>query len=382
MVRTLRHCLPLLLAVLALPALSAPANACPFCSMQGQTLAGEVAGADMVLFGSLTNANLKDETTDLALDSAIKTNPLVAGKKVVTLPKYLDPMTTGQYKFLVFCYVFKGKIDPYRGMAMKPESDIVAYLKGVQDIKDKKAGERLKFFFNYLDNADPEITMDAFKEFANADYKDYRDMATGLPADKLAGWLRDRNTPGFRVGLYGSLLGHCGKEADAKLLRSLLEDPDRKLSSGVDGVLAGYTMINPREGWEYTKSLMKDPKREFLMRYAALRAARFLHDYRPDLVDKKELAEGVAELLDQKDIADLAVEDLRKWGCSDMTDRVMSLRGGEAYTTLPIVRRAVLRFALTFPDQAADAAYVAEQRKSNPQAVSEAEEILKLEQGK
>ena len=165
MVRTIRPSLLLLLAALALPALSAPATACPFCSMQGQTLAGEVAGADMVLFGSLTNANVKDETTDLALDSIIKSNPLVAGKKVVTLPKYLDPMATGQYKFLVFCYVFKGKIDPYRGMAMKPESDIVAYLKGVQEIKDKKAGERLKFFFNYLDNADPEITMDAFKEF-------------------------------------------------------------------------------------------------------------------------------------------------------------------------------------------------------------------------
>ena len=382
MLRTLRRPLPLLLAVLLLPALSAPATACPFCSMQGQTLAGEVAGADMVLFGSLQNANVKDETTDLKLDAVIKKNDLVNGKSVVTLPKYVPPDTAGQYKFLVFCYVFKGKIDPYRGMAMKPDSDIVAYLKGVQDIKDKKPGDRLKFFFNYLDNADPEISMDAYKEFANADYKDYRGMAAELPPEKLAGWLRDRTTAGYRIGLYGSLLGHCGKEEDVKLLRSLLEDPDRKLSSGVDGVLAGYTMINSREGWDYIKSIMKDPKREFLMRYAALRATRFLHDYRPDLVDKKELADGVAALLDQKDIADLAVEDLRKWGCSDMTERILALRSTEAYTTLPIVRRSVLRFALSFPDVAADAAYVAEQRKTDAQAVSEAEEILKLEQAK
>ena len=382
MVRILRRSLPLVLAVLLLPALSAPADACPFCSMQGQTLAGEVAGADMVLFGTLGNANVKDETTDLTLDSIIKTNALVAGKKVVTLPKYVPPDPTGQYKFLVFCYVFKGKIDPYRGMAMKPDSDIVPYLKGVQEIKDKKTGERLKFFFNYLDNADPEISMDAFKEFANADYKDYRGMAPRLPAEKLVGWLRDPNTPGYRVGLYGSLLGHCGTEKEAKLLRALLEDPERKLSSGVDGVLAGYVMINPKEGWEYTKSIMKDPKKEFLMRYAALRATRFLHDFRPDLVDKKELAEGVTELLGQKDIADLAVEDLRKWGCSDMTDRILALRTTEAYTTVPIVRRSVLRFALSFPDVAANSAYVAEQRRADPQAVSEAEEILKLEQGK
>ncbi len=382
MVRTLRRSMPLVLAILLLPALSAPAEACPFCSMQGQTLAGEMAGADMVLFGTLGNANVKDETTDLTIDAVIKTNPLVAGKKMVTLPKYVPPDPTGQYKFLVFGYNFKGKIDPYRGMAIKPDSDIVAYLKGVQEIKDKKTGERLKFFFNYLDNADAEISMDAFKEFANAAYKDYRGMAAGLPPEKLVGWLRDPNTPGYRVGLYGSLLGHCGKEKEARLLRSLVDNPERKLSSGVDGVLAGYMMINPKEGWEYTKSIMKDSKEEFLMRYAALRATRFLHDFRPDLVDKKELAEGVTLLLDQKDIADLAVEDLRKWGCSDMTDRILALRTTEAYTKVPIVRRSVLRFALSFPDVAADSAFVAEQRKADPQAVSEAEEILKLEQGK
>ena len=150
----------------------------------------------------------------------------------------------------------------------------------------------------------------------------------------------------------------------------------------MDGVLAGYVMIEPKEGWEYTKNLMKDPSKEFLMRYAGLRGSRFLHDFRPDLVDKKDLADGVAQLLNQKDIADLAVEDLRKWGCADMTNRVLGLRETEAYTSLPIVRRAVLRFALSFPDVADDAAYVAEQRKSNAQGVSEAEEILKLEQAK
>jgi hypothetical protein len=350
--------------------------------MQGQTLAGEVAGADMVLYGTLTNADAKDETTDLNIDAVVKTHDFVKDKKTVTLPKYVPPDATGQYKFLVFCYVFKGKLDPYRGMAMKPDSDIVKYLNGVQGLKDKKAGERLKFFFNYLDNADPEIAMDSFKEFANADYKDYRDMAKTLPAEKIAGWLKDPNTPGFRIGLYGSLLGHCGKPEHAKLLRSLLEDNDRKLSTGVDGVLAGYAMIDPKEGWGYTRGLMGDPSKEFLMRYAALRAARFFHDFRPDLVDKKDLADGVAQLLNQKDIADLAVEDLRKWDCKDMTDRILQLQDTEAYKTVPIVRRSVLRFALSFPDVPAAAAFVAEQRTKDPKGVSDVEEILKLEQGK
>ena len=387
MLRTLRRLAPPS-AVLLLAAASAPAPACPFCSMQGQTLAGEVAGADMVLFGSLTNANDAGQTTDLVLDAVVKKNDVldslektVGGKKAVTLPKYLPPEVAGQNKFLVFCNVFKKEIDPYRGMAINPGSDMVDYLQHVQEQKDKKPGERLTFFFKYLDNIDPEIAMDAFKEYANAPYGDYKDMAKDLPAEKIAGWLRDPSTPGYRIGLYGSLLGHCGKEEDAKLLRSLVEDPTRKLSSGLDGVLAGYIMIDPKGGWEYTKTLMKDPGKEFLLRYAALRTVRFLHAYRPELVKPAELIKGIAPLLNQNDIADLAIDDLRKWGCADMTDRVLELQNSEVYRT-PVVRRAVLRFALSFPDVAADKAFVEQQRQADPQAVADVEELLKLEQGK
>ena len=70
--------------------------------MQGQTLAGEVAGADMVLFGSLTNANDTAQTTDLVLEAVVKKNAIldditqtVDGKKLVTLPKYLPPEVAG-----------------------------------------------------------------------------------------------------------------------------------------------------------------------------------------------------------------------------------------------------------------------------------------------
>ena len=56
--------------------------------------------------------------------------------------------------------------------------------------------------------------------------------------------------------------------------------------------------------------------------------------------------------------------------------------GPEAYTTLPIVRRSVLRFALSFPEVPADTAFVAEQRKTDPQGSRRRRRLLKLEQGK
>jgi hypothetical protein len=376
------------IAVLAGLVLAVPAESCPFCSMQGQTLTGDVAQASMVLYGTFKKPNGDAATgegkTDLEIESVIKRpadkdldKKVLGDRKVITLSRYVEQPE--KMKYLVFCDIFKGNIDPYRGVAVKADSDMPKYLQGALAVKDEKVGKRLRFFFDYLDNADIEISNDAYKEFANADYKDYRDMAKSLPADRIVRWLKDPKTPEFRIGLYASMLGHCGREQDAALLRSLLDDPAKRVTSGVDGILAGYTMLKPKEGWAYTRDLLKDPKKEFLLRYAALRAARFLWEFRPDLIDRKELAQGVAQLLDQSDIADLAIEDLRKWQAWDMTDRILNLRGKAPYE-VPIVRRSILRFALSNKDSKAAASYVAEQRKKDPDAVADAEELLKLEQ--
>src|SRR5437667_11332683 len=86
---------------------------CPFCSMQGQTLTGEVNQASMVLFGTLANAKLNADgfdqgSTDLQIEAVIKKNDILADKKVVTLPRYV-PSDKANSKFLIFCDVFKGK---------------------------------------------------------------------------------------------------------------------------------------------------------------------------------------------------------------------------------------------------------------------------------
>jgi hypothetical protein len=375
----LRRSLPLLVAALAWVLVAVPAGACPFCSGQGQTLTDEVGTASMVIYGQLANANEGNETTDLKIEAIVKDHAYLRGKKVVTLSRYVPPAEGDQYRYLVFCDFFKEKLDPYRGLAVKKGSDMPAYLKGALELKDAKMEKKLKFFFQYLDNEDAEISNDAYKFFANTDYRDYRETFKSLPAAKVIKWLEDEKTASFRYGLYASMLGHCGKPEHAAVLRKMLENPEKKATSGVDGLLAGYVMLQPKEGWQYVRGILKDKSKEFLMRYAALRTVRFLWEYRADLVDKKQLALGVAQLLSQDDIADLAVEDLRKWGVWDLTDRVLDLQKTEAYKT-PIVRRSVLRFALSCPANKAAAAYVAEQRKKDPTAVRDAEELLKLEQ--
>ena len=100
-----------------------------------------------------------------------------------------------------------------------------SHLQGAIAVKDKDVGSRLRFFFDYLDDNDPTVTDDAYKEFGNADYKDYKDMAKDLPPETLVKWLKDPNTPAFRYGLYASMLGHSGSPKQGDVLRKMIDDP-------------------------------------------------------------------------------------------------------------------------------------------------------------
>jgi hypothetical protein len=354
--------------------------------MQGQTLVADVNQASMVLVGTFTNArmgeNFGEGSTDLVIESVVKKHDILGDKKVLTVSRYV-PSEDKKYKFLVLCDVFKGKVDPYRGVPVKPDCDIAGYIAGALKVKDQKPSDRLKFYFQYLDNPEIEISNDAYKEFGNTDYKDFREMASSIPADKVAGWLKDPNTPAFRYGLYASMLGHSGKPDHAGTLRDMLDDPQKKLLSGTDGVLAGYTLLKPKEGWDYINGILKDPSRDFTQRYAALRPIRFFWDSRPEVIDKKDLMAALDPLLQQGDIADLAIEDLRKWSRWDAAEKVLALYGQKSHD-VPIIRRAILRYALSCkgPDGQPDAkaaAFVAELRKKDPQMVADAEDLLRLE---
>jgi hypothetical protein len=95
-------------------------------------------------------------------------------------------------------------------------------------------------------------------------------------------------------------------------------------------------------------------------------------------VSRKECIEAVKLLLAQPGSADIAIEDLRKWEQWDLTDRILGLLKKEEYD-LPIIQRAVLRFMISSPKKAAKA-YVEKIRKEDEEAVTDAEELLKIEQ--
>ena len=375
-----------LAAGIALVLVPTAAVACPFCPSAGQTLLGEVNQAHLIVFGTLTNAQRDPNefgkgTTDMEIEVIVKDHQFLKGKKKITLPRYV-PDTKDKSKYLVFCEIYKGELDPYRGEAVPTDSKIAEYLKGAIDLKDKDMPARLHYFFKHFDAADWAIAADAFQEFSNAEYKDVRAAGAKMNPDQVLKMLKDPNTSIARYGLLGLLLGHCGKgETHGKALKEFIDDPKVKQATGLDGLLAGYVLLDPKDGLAYVAGLIKDTKEDFLVRYAALRNMRFFWEYRDDVLKKAAIVDAIKPLLDQPDIVDLAVEDLRKWQQWDQTAKLVQLFDKPSHD-VSIIQRSIIKFALSAPaDNKVAAEFLAQMRADEKQAerVRDLEQLLELE---
>lgn len=364
-----------------------PAQGCPFCEGEkSATLVLQIDEAQMVLFGHFENAKLvagglDQGQSDFVIERVYKDNAAIKGMKRLTLPRYItDPKT----KYLVFADVYKGKIDANKGTPVANDGEMVRYIEGIIKLKGKAQPERLRFAFDFLNSPEFEVSMDAYREFHRADYADYKDMAKKLPADTIAAWLQDPKTPSYRYGLYASLLGHCGNAKHAELLMSMINDPEKRRGSGLYGLMAAYTMLEPQKGWTFLKDMVRDKEKPFLVRYSGLQTMRFLREFRPDLVNAKddaagrnEIVKGIAGVMNVPDMADFAIEDLRKWRRWEYSDQILGLFGQKDFNT-PIIRKSILRYALQC-DTAPAKAFVKAQRDRDKEWVDETRELLELE---
>jgi hypothetical protein len=384
-------------ALLALLSAGAgPVAAMGFCPPSNpMSMREEVALADVVMYGTLANprvetdANEKLEFTDFHIQRVIKAGPFVGGTKVLQLSRYVA-VEPKKDQFLIFFAAAKGKLEEYRGIPVAA-SAAIDYLQEMLSVDPTDRIALLTQSLRYLDHADPAIADDAFLEFsraaealAGASEADYRPLAVCLSADRLAGLLIDPQSSPHKQELYARLLGQVGNVKHAPLLRCMFDLPDGPDAAAKRrvGLLVGFTLLQPREGWAYLDALLGDSSQDFPDRYRALRAIRYLWEVRPDVLSRKDLLNGISRLLEQSDIADIAIEDLRKWGQWQMADQVMALTDKPSHNTIPIVRRALLRFALGCPNNAAAGKYVEKLRRENPTMVEEAEELLRLENAK
>ena len=372
------------LGLAALACLTPAVPASPYCcdGEKSLPLVAQFDEAQIVLFGHFENARAAASggMTDFVIERVYKDHPMIKGQKTLALPRFVNEPKT---KYIIFCDIYKGKIDAYKGTALVDDGEMVKYIEGIMKMKGKSQPERLRFAFDYLTSPEVEVAMDAYREFARADYRDYKEIAKTLPADKLAGWLQDPKTPPYRYGLYATLLGHCGNSKHAELLMGMISDAERRKSSGLHGLMMAYAMLEPDKGWKFLKGMVQDKDQPFLVRYSGLQTLRFLYEARPDIVNKdesaakKEVLSGLAGVLNVTDMADFAIEDLRKWKRWEYADQVIGLFGQKNFSA-PIIRKSILRYALQCPTNDAKA-FVKTQEANNKEWVDDTRELLELE---
>lgn len=368
-------------AVAALLLLVPPAPACTFCGDNVRTkptLRMQYAAAKAVLYGRLKNPRFDPKTdegfTDLSITAALKDDPARGSQNTLTVRGYLPPAADAPADYLAFCGVAGGTLTCTGGVPAT--AAVVDYIKGAAKLSDNDPTARLAYFFKHLGSADALVAADAFVEFARATDADLAAAAKHFDPAALRKLIADENTPSERLGVFAFVLGVSGGPADAAFLANLLKQsplPERVRDS-FGGLLAGYVLLAPKDGWAFTAAVLADTVRPYSIRLSSVNTVRFFQAARGTAC-KAEVLKCCAALLPDGDLADQAIEDLRRWGWWDLSADVFAQYAKPTHAA-PIVRRGIVRYALSCPTDDAKR-FVAAAKAADPQLVAGVEEALK-----
>ncbi|MGH7200205.1 MAG: hypothetical protein ACREJB_06345, partial [Planctomycetaceae bacterium] len=251
--------------------------------------------------------------------------------------------------------------------------------------------ERLRYFVKYLEFPDEIVASDAYGEFANAPYEDIVALQEDFPRERLRQWITSPDVPPTRLGLYGLMLGLCGGQDDAILMRDIITKETDEYRLGIDGVVAGYLLLTGEEGLDVIDQTKLDNKdAAFSETYAGMQALRFMWTYGGGRIRPERLQESMRGLLDRPELADLVIADLARWKDWSIQDRLMDMYGAEEFD-IATIKRAIIRYMIaatrdkpkaedgsagpvsTRPHVAKAETLLEELREKDPQTVRQAE---------
>ncbi len=356
-------------------AVTSPALACSLCGdafTRRQTLRQQYADAKYVLHGQLKNPKPNADgiggTTEFHVVTTLKTDPAAAVPKIVLLKQYIPVIADTPTDYLVFCNAAEGKFDPY--LAVSFNADAKAYLEAAAKLDVKDAPALLGFYFQHLESKDEAIARDAFTEFARAADTQIQSAASRYDRGKLRAWIADPKVPEERLGVYALMLGLSGTGDDAAWLAQQLASPrTERITVNLGGLLAGLTLLDSTRGWPMIQSLLADTDVNISEKLSVVGTLRYFQATRPTEC-RKEILAGCKALL-AGDLADIAIDDLRRWGWWDLTADVLKM-----FETAksPLMKRGIVRYALSCPDAKE---FVAKVRANDAKLVEKVEASLK-----
>jgi hypothetical protein len=340
--------------------------ACPFCSVESQTLSEETGSADAVVLAKLVQEAPPTDTLSFASDDpesgmatfeiveAILGKELVAGTKEIKVVYFGEP--DRDQVFLV-SGIGSEKIDWTTPLPLSPAG--VDYVRKLSSVP-ASGPERLEFFQEYFEHADPLLAQDAYDEFARAPYADVQALGSRMPHDQLVKWIADPQISSSRRRLYLTMLGVCGTADDVPMLEELIasdfrtiephlqrlvqnamamgaplaapawidmvDQDERRKKLGLDAMIACYLTLRGPEGLELIeRRFLKNLNTEFTYVYSTIMALRFHGEEPSSNIPRERLLSSVRLLLDNPDYADQVIPDLARWEDWSVLDRLVKM---------------------------------------------------------
>lgn len=296
--------------------------ACPFCNAVSQTLRQEMAAMDaVVIASSLQDASQRDAETGklrMKVEQVLKGGELVkAGDEIDAI--YYGDVTLGR-RFMM------SGVDPpdmqWSCLPVSPRAE--TYIAKVTELADDDL-ERLRYYYQFLQDEEAMLARDAYDEFAIAPYAAVKELAPEMDHGQLVDWIKDPEMPTDRRRLYLTMLGVCGDEKDLPMLEEMLRSTSKSSRGGLDAMIACYLTLAGEKGLPLIDELfLANKQAPYADTYQAIMAIRF-HGTEGDIIPRSALVESLHHVLDRKDLADLVIPDLARWNDWSQIDRLVDL---------------------------------------------------------
>ena len=354
--------------------LTSLAVACPYCTVESQTLTEEIAASDAVVLARLIkpavpltegpNAlgefGVVDPETGRAkfeIEEILLGDNLLEGVEQIEAVFFGEPDDTKQYFIRgVGMGTVAGDLDWNIPMPLTDAAvDYIHQLDGLPEAGPK----RLEHFLQYLQHEDPLLAQDTYDEFARAPYADLIALADQIDRPQLWQWIEDRDVSPSRRSLFFTMLGVCGKDDDIARLRKMMLADQRVLRSAAEAAAAAslglggaitlpvtpemvsmeqrrkqlgfnalvgcYLKLSGSDGLDVIDEyFLADPDADPTKVYGALIALRFLGEETDD-VPMERLLESMRLVLGKPDFAEQAITDLARWEDWSVLDRLVTM---------------------------------------------------------
>ena len=243
------------IALLGLLATSSEMLACPFCNAVSQTLRQEMAAMDAVVIGSC----LQDETEHDAETGKVrmKVERVLKGDDLVKAGDEIDAIYYGKVE-LGRRFMLSGVDPPDMQWSCLPVTERAeTYIGMVTELPDNDL-DRLRFYYQHLEDEESMLARDAYDEFAIAPYAAVKQLAPEMDHGQLVEWIRDPEMPTDRRRLYLTMLGVCGDEKDLPMLEEMLRSTTKSGRGGLDALIACYLTLGGEEALPLINELFLD----------------------------------------------------------------------------------------------------------------------------